>query len=333
MASFNFVQSFFLLASLLLSFTAGAADCKCTVSTNRGETVYSPACATPEEVCSIEVKSGVEEVDLRAFTDLRGVEIKLHKSLEVILLGSAAADARTRIKALGDVRVNIYDDILDREVALHTADMYGYNAELAACPDNCTLLTSSVLGGLTGFRAASALPVSLLTYTAAAGTAGVTLDWATGQETDNDYFAVLHSTDGTHFTPLAQVAGRGTTAEGGAYRYVDANAGSGAHYYRLEQVDFDGTRTVLGIRQVSIAAPVTRTAVSLSPNPATLGGEVRIEVAEPLNTPVRIVDLAGRPVAETGLDAGGRFRVPTGLQPGLYVVVVRDQATRMVVRP
>lgn len=70
------------------------------------------------------------------------------------------------------------------------------------------------------------------------------LDWRTASETNNDYFVVQRSEDGERFENIGEVKGAGTTSVEQSYTFTDrSNAANYSQYYRLEQVDYDGSVT------------------------------------------------------------------------------------------
>jgi hypothetical protein len=87
----------------------------------------------------------------------------------------------------------------------------------------------------------SVLPVVLTRFEAAADEQNILLEWETAGELNNDFFEVEHSTDGIAFTRLVRIDGQGTIEHTHAYNHIHTNPGIGVHYYRLKQVDFDGS--------------------------------------------------------------------------------------------
>jgi len=67
------------------------------------------------------------------------------------------------------------------------------------------------------------------------------LFWQTASEINNDYFEIQRSDDGVHFATRGQVKGSGTTTAEIDYSFVDRLPTKGNNYYRLKQVDFDGS--------------------------------------------------------------------------------------------
>lgn len=89
------------------------------------------------------------------------------------------------------------------------------------------------------------LPIQLASFTAATvGNNHVRLDWRTLTETNNYGFEVQKAS-GQPFNyqsvPNSFVPGQGTTVEPHDYTYTDSAVVSGLWYYRLKQIDLDGT--------------------------------------------------------------------------------------------
>ncbi|WP_400193014.1 Ig-like domain-containing protein [Hymenobacter sp. B81] len=140
------------------------------------------------------------------------------------------------------------------------------------------------------------LPVELTRFVATRQGTDVVLDWATASEKNNDRFEVERSLNGTDFVRVGSVAGHGTTAAPHSYRHTDAGAGTLARqlYYRLRQVDMDGTATHSGIRTVEFAASTAP--VTLAPNPTT--GQLHLDLSSlpGATLTVTVTDLLGRRV-------------------------------------
>ncbi len=88
------------------------------------------------------------------------------------------------------------------------------------------------------------LPVQLSSFTAFPTGNNVQLDWTTVSETNNYGFEVQKSSDPSgNFASIANsfVPGHGTTIEPHNYSYLDQSVEAGTWYYRLKQLDLDGT--------------------------------------------------------------------------------------------
>ncbi|MGI4872658.1 MAG: hypothetical protein ACRYFX_15970 [Janthinobacterium lividum] len=180
-------------------------------------------------------------------------------------------------------------------------------------------------------RAAAPLPVVLTAFTATPVTGGwaVRVAWATASETNSARFEVERSSDGVSFAAFRTVAAAGSSPTSHSYILIDAALPAGARllYYRLRQVDVDGTPSYSSVRVVAVglASPVV-----LFPNPAraatTLAG------AEP-GAVMQVLDALGHLVAMATADATGtaRLPLPAGLAPGVYVVRAGGQVARLAV--
>jgi hypothetical protein len=93
----------------------------------------------------------------------------------------------------------------------------------------------------------STLPVSLISFTGKKETNGIRLNWKTASELNNDYFDLLRSNEGLNFRSITKVSGNGTSNQINTYSYLDNSAEAGTNYYKLKQVDKDGTETVSDI--------------------------------------------------------------------------------------
>ncbi|WP_157578450.1 T9SS type A sorting domain-containing protein [Pontibacter roseus] len=110
------------------------------------------------------------------------------------------------------------------------------------------------------------LPVELVSFKAQRHAQGVQLTWATASEQDNSGFEVQVSTDARAFHTLGFVRSEvGTTSMAQRYTFLDTRAVSGTRYYRLAQVDLDGTTTLSSVQAVSLDGG--NGAVTAYPNP------------------------------------------------------------------
>ncbi|MEJ8756339.1 GDSL-type esterase/lipase family protein [Pontibacter sp. H259] len=86
----------------------------------------------------------------------------------------------------------------------------------------------------------------------------VKLHWQTASEQNNLYFEVQRSfADSVHFKTIGKVNGAGTTNVAKTYTYLDHAAPVADLYYRLRQVDTDGTETYSKSIHLRQSTPVT----------------------------------------------------------------------------
>ncbi|MCC3156309.1 DUF11 domain-containing protein [Hymenobacter sp. 15J16-1T3B] len=197
-------------------------------------------------------------------------------------------------------------------------------AASSAVPDPVTTNNSATVTTAIG---AAPLPVVLADFTARAQAADALLTWHTAQEKNNDRFEVERSRTGRDFERVATLPGRGNATTVSEYRYTDAGAarnGVGTLYYRLRQVDTDGTTSYSDVRAVQFDGKNAPNAVTLYPNPAAEQATLDLSSLAPGRYAVRILDLTGRLVQEQLAAGAGLQALPLGaLRPGAYVVQVR----------
>ncbi len=99
----------------------------------------------------------------------------------------------------------------------------------------------TILQAICDYASEWQVPVELTSFTASSNGEEVTLNWSTATELNNQGFEIERSEDNVSFNKIGFVPGFGTTTEPKSYNYSDQPASSGTFYYRLKQVDYDGS--------------------------------------------------------------------------------------------
>ena len=137
------------------------------------------------------------------------------------------------------------------------------------------------------------LPITLISFTAAAVKDRVQLRWKTALEVNNDFFTVKRSVDAIHFEEVGRVAAIGNSNNATEYSWIDESPLPGTSYYRLKQTDFDLAFTISTIRAVTISS---LSGTIVYPNPATDLVTVRDEIIQKSARSYEVFDLRGRTV-------------------------------------
>ena len=169
------------------------------------------------------------------------------------------------------------------------------------------------------------LPVELTYFGGEAIEEGVRLDWETVVEVNNDFFEIQRSTDGVTFRPIATVAGQGTTNQAIQYAYVDNLAPAGINYYRLRQVDFDGTEDFTDVISVLRGDESHDKPITVAPNPTTDLVQVRCALPFSVDTQLQLFAADGRLLEQYA--AAGRTQIEinlSGLPAGTYQLRMID---------
>jgi hypothetical protein len=134
-------------------------------------------------------------------------------------------------------------------------------------------------------------PVSLISYTAEAKNNSALLKWSTASEQNNSHFVLSRSTDGVQFNLLSTVEASKNGNVKNNYAYTDMNPSNGNNYYRLAQVDLDGTVKELGIKVVNFSLAENQS-VSVYPNPTQ--SEAKVNFESGVYSSAKLIDLQGR---------------------------------------
>ncbi|RZK38328.1 MAG: T9SS type A sorting domain-containing protein [Hymenobacter sp.] len=169
------------------------------------------------------------------------------------------------------------------------------------------------------------LPVRLVGFSAQRSRTAVGLSWVTATEVANTGFAVERSDDGIEWTSLNFIAGVGNSAQSQTYAYTDVEAPATTTYYRLRQINTDGSTSYSPVQIVPEKADASLT---LYPNPST--GELIQVLGASSAVPLRLLDAQGRLVRE--LPVNTLSIDPKGLPAGLYLVRTGGVTQRLVIQ-
>lgn len=183
------------------------------------------------------------------------------------------------------------------------------------------------------------LPVELLSFDGRAEGDAVQLHWITASESGSSHYDVERSFDGYTFTAIGQVEAAGTSYSTIDYAFVDPQPMRGVNYYRLKQVDLDGTTDISDIVAVTFARGVS--AGKPYPNPTATRINIDLTLTAEAELTVHLLDATGRLVRsyQQGFTAGMQlFSAPVdGLETGAYSLLITDasgehmQAGRFIV--
>ncbi|PHN02566.1 T9SS type A sorting domain-containing protein [Flavilitoribacter nigricans] len=123
--------------------------------------------------------------------------------------------------------------------------------------------------GVIGVQSGAALPVEMLFFRVAPVGEMAALNWATASEINAERFDVEHSTNGFSFLKIGEVQAVGFSTVERQYDFLHEQPAPGVNYYRLRQVDLDGSFAYSEIRAAHFQQVEKVTSLLLYPNPAT----------------------------------------------------------------
>jgi hypothetical protein len=180
-------------------------------------------------------------------------------------------------------------------------------------------------------------PAELASFDGALQEEKVVLNWSTVSQTNNAGWQIMRSVDGENFESVGNfVQGAGTSDALLNYSFEDKNLpGVEKVYYRLEQVDLDGSVSRSNVIEVILGARMplpTEFAVNVYPNPFNPSTTISYELPEGAPVTVVIYDVLGQQVRHliSQFNSAGRYQVQwdardnqgRGVASGVYIAKI-----------
>lgn len=187
-------------------------------------------------------------------------------------------------------------------------------------------------------------PAELASFDGALQSDRVVLNWSTVSQTNNAGWRITRSVDGETFEAVGNfVQGAGTSDALMNYTFEDTNPpGVEKVYYRLEQVDLDGSISQSNVIEVLLGARMplpTEFAVNVYPNPFNPSTTISYELPESAPVSVVIYDVLGQQVRHliSQVNSAGRYSVQwdardnqgRGVASGVYIAKVDAGTTTL----
>ena len=163
------------------------------------------------------------------------------------------------------------------------------------------------------------LPVTFTAFSGRQEGNSIVLEWATMSEKDNDYFEIERSIDGVNFVTIGYVDGAGDSDRRIDYTFSDNAPESGYCYYRLSQVDFDGTRAYAD-KVISVQYTGDEVAqLTIVPNPTD--GRFRVSATSSMaGGVVQLLSQTGNVLRTVNVDSFDATLDISDLPSGIYVL-------------
>jgi hypothetical protein len=168
------------------------------------------------------------------------------------------------------------------------------------------------------------LPIELSDFNALKNEYTTDLKWTTMSEKGNKAFEVQRSIDGTEFVKIGEVQGSNNSREKKNYSFTDKEPLNGGNYYRLKQIDHDGTFTYSEIKFIAY----DKLTAWFYPNPSN--SQITFKNLSAGET-VLIRSYTGQVVLEEVIGEEKTLRV-TDLPEGIYFVNSKDHTGKMIIK-
>jgi photosystem II stability/assembly factor-like uncharacterized protein len=164
------------------------------------------------------------------------------------------------------------------------------------------------------------LPVTLVSFTAVVNpdNKSVLVKWTTASEINNAYFLIERSENGNDFVAIGKIIGKGNTTTFQEYSLTDNSPYNGKNYYRLTQIDIDGTSDYSQLVTVNL---IQKLDVIIKPTLFQEYLNVEINTSTEF-ADVEIIDEKGRSMFHSTLATNTNLQLGYGLSKGIYFVKV-----------
>jgi hypothetical protein len=152
-----------------------------------------------------------------------------------------------------------------------------------------------------------AIPVELVSFGASIVGNNTKLIWQTASELNNSGFEIQRKWKNTNWQKIGFVNGAGTTTEIKNYSFTDKEINNEVTYYRLRQVDFDGSYSYSKVVEVQPVNPVNFNLSQNYPNPFNPVTSISFSIPSASSVKLTIYNQIGEKVAELlneNLEAG-----------------------------
>jgi len=161
-------------------------------------------------------------------------------------------------------------------------------------------------------KAFNAIPVELASFYASVSGTTVNLNWSTASELNNKGFEIQKKDETSDdWSVLGFENGHGTSTETTAYSFADNNPSAGRTYYRLRQIDFNGTYKIYPAVEVNFAPVFNYTLEQNYPNPFNPETKIKYSIPQTELVTLKVYDVLGSEVA---------VLVNEVKEPGNYIV-------------
>lgn len=161
-------------------------------------------------------------------------------------------------------------------------------------------------------------PITLLSFNGVKSNTGIKLNWVTAAEKNTAYFEIQKSSDLINFTSIGRVDAAGNSSENKYYSLTDFIPAKGINYYRLNQIDADGTKVLSNPIAINFDLNAD-TKISVYPNPAV--NEIHFTGLKTGAT-VSLFNTEGKNILSQKL-SNNTLQIPAIVKSGLYILSVK----------
>jgi 3',5'-cyclic AMP phosphodiesterase CpdA len=186
--------------------------------------------------------------------------------------------------------------------------------------DNATIITPGTV-----------IPVELTSFTAKTSGEKTVLAWSTATETNNRGFYIESRSESGSWSQIGFVKGNGNSTVTNSYSFTDSPGLTGKIYYRLKQIDFDGSSHYSNTVAINAGVPETFSLEQNYPNPFNPSTVISYSVPVKSSVKLIVTNILGREVAQlkNGASEAGKYQISfdgSKLSSGIYFVTISAQS-------
>lgn len=141
------------------------------------------------------------------------------------------------------------------------------------------------------------VPVELESFICIVNGTEVNLRWVTASELNNSGFDIERSTDNINWVKIGFESGQGSTTAKTMYSFSDKNPVEGKLYYRLKQIDYDGTSEYSNIIYADYSFVTDYTLEQNYPNPFNPATLIKYSIPDESSVQIKIINTVGEIVS------------------------------------
>ncbi len=181
------------------------------------------------------------------------------------------------------------------------------------------------------------VPVELTSFKAVYANGVVSVEWITATETNNYGFEIQRRNENSEYQAIGFVSGNGTSTNRVTYSFEDNNLTNSRYYYRLKQLDFDGSFEYSNEVFVDITELADFRLFQNFPNPFNPSTTIKISIPQDSFVKIALYDILGNElkVVKQDLIAAGihNFEINgSDLASGMYFVKMVAQGFQQTIK-
>ncbi len=213
-------------------------------------------------------------------------------------------------------------------LVIYNTNSYGYDLTIGIGSKQSPFHLNSN-AAVTLLWSAAILPIELISFTASViNDHNTLLTWSTAKETNSDYFVLEKSTNRFSSSSLDTIKAQGNSNSLVNYTYTDNSFLNGTAYYRLKQVDNNGSSSYSSIESISNS----NNQISIIPNPSTGIFFINFHKNTTEIYHIKILNLLGQQVYNVSIEEGEFISKEIDLsleEAGIYIIRVESNTTQL----